>query len=84
MFSVEDAEEAKVTAFQGHNGLLDGRKVDVVNAESADIFFVVAQNNVTSDGERFCYLIEKTAAGGRIEISKPKDTQGLKGIKRKI
>lgn len=66
----------------------------MINAENADLFFVVARNNMNSEvgmfiensfntytfqGDRFCYVIEKAASNDRIVVSKPKATQGLNG-----
>ena len=38
--------ETKLTAEQGHHGVLDGRKVNVINAENADVLFVIARNRL--------------------------------------
>lgn len=43
------AKEAEVSSYQGHNGLLEGKKVNVINAEGADLFFVVARNKMHSE-----------------------------------
>ncbi|KAI6188819.1 Acyl-CoA dehydrogenase family member 9, mitochondrial [Aphelenchoides besseyi] len=78
--TVEDAEETKVTTYQGHEGVLDGRKINVINAEGANLLLVIAKSTMGSVKERFCYVIENPPESGSIVI-KPKTTQGLLGAR---
>lgn len=48
-FRADGAKEVEVVSYQGYNGLLEGKKVNVINAEGADIFFVVARNQMQSE-----------------------------------
>ncbi|KAI6233805.1 Protein CBR-GEI-9 [Aphelenchoides fujianensis] len=79
--TTDEADETKVVAHQGHHGVLDGRKINVLNAENADLFFVIARNTIGKTQERYCYVVENPPASGGQIVVKPKSTQGLHGAK---
>ncbi|CAD5208333.1 unnamed protein product [Bursaphelenchus xylophilus] len=71
---------SKVTQEAGRNGLLNGKKQNVLNARDADYFLVVARNELGNTSELYCYIVPKEQKSGKIKISEPKTTQGLNGV----
>ncbi|CAD5205446.1 unnamed protein product [Bursaphelenchus okinawaensis] len=72
----------KVVLEPTKKGLLNGKKQNVIEAEKADYFLVVARTQLVTSQELYCYIIpNKTEVGyGKIIVGEAKKTQGINNV----